>query len=113
MKCPSCNKPPWIACPNPCDCPASIRKHAPTVIEEAAQLVANARADEHGDFQKNAETTATIARELGVNILPDDVPLILAALKLARHHSNAENRDNIVDAIGYLGLYARLIGIDK
>ena len=94
-----------------CDCPRSIRP-APTVIDEAAQLVSNTRAAEHGDFERNATIASSLLADLGVDLDIADVPLALMALKLARHQSNPTNRDNIVDAIGYLALYARIIGMD-
>lgn len=94
-----------------CCCPASLRI-PPNVIDEAATLIRDARATQHGDFQRNASTTTALLHYLGVELDDAHVPLVLMALKLARHQSNPTNRDNIVDAIGYLGLYARLIGMD-
>lgn len=94
-----------------CNCPRSIRP-APTVIDEAAHLVSTTRAAEHGDFERNAAIASSLLADLGVDIGIADMPLVLMALKLARHQSNPTNRDNIVDAIGYLALYARIIGMD-
>lgn len=95
-----------------CDCPSSIRQPTATVIEEAARIVKHDRAIEHGDFRRNAEVATDLLYDLGINVGVCDLPLILMALKLARHRANPSSRDNIVDAIGYLGLYARLVGLD-
>lgn len=94
-----------------CTCPAGVRPPL-TVVQEAAYLVENARAAQHGDFARNASTTQDILYDLGIDLRATDLPLVLMALKLARHRANPTNRDNIVDAIGYLGLYARLTGLD-
>lgn len=95
-----------------CDCPASIRTQN-TVITEAHQLVSSEREHEHGSFETNTQKAAQILETIGVSVKPHEIPIILFALKLARHTHATHNRDNIVDAIGYLALYARLIGIDK
>lgn len=95
-----------------CDCPASIRTGPETVIEEAARLVSSNRETEHGDFADNAYRASRILHAIGVSIAQDEIALVLLALKLARHAARPESRDNLVDAIGYLGLYARLMGHD-
>jgi hypothetical protein len=105
--CSSCNDE-----PDACTCPSSIRSRM-TVIHEAARLVSTDREAEHGDFRRNAETASDLLHDLGINVGVCDLPLVLMALKLARHRANPANRDNIVDAIGYLGLYARLTGLDE
>lgn len=97
---------------NRCDCPASVRTAPETVIEEAARLVSSDRETEHGDFADNAYCASQILYAIGVRVGVEEIPLVLLALKLARHAARPESRDNLVDAIGYLGLYARLMGHD-
>lgn len=107
MTCDTCRNHGELAC----TCPAGVRPPL-TVVQEAAHLVETTRAAQHGDFARNATTTQDILFDLGIDLRATDLPLVLMALKLARHRANPNNRDNIVDAIGYLGLYARLTGLD-
>lgn len=95
-----------------CDCPNSIRTEN-GILAEAQRLVSTDRSAEHGSFERNAATTSAICNAMGIDIGEHDVPLVLMALKLARHQSNQRNRDNLVDAAGYLALYAQLTGIDE
>jgi hypothetical protein len=95
-----------------CDCENNTHNNT-GILAEAHQLINKHRQAEHGAFERNAATTSALCNAIGIDIGEHDVPLILMALKIARHQSNPTNRDNLIDAAGYLALYARLTGIDN
>ena len=79
-----------------------------TILHEAESLVSNDREREHGDFYSNAYLTAKLwYGYTGYDIQPEQVPVMLALLKVARSN-NSNNMDNFRDAAGYLALAAEL-----
>lgn len=83
-----------------------------TAIDEAKTLIYGERHDEYGpaaeEFRRVADGWASI---LGANVLPSDVALCMAWLKIVRE-SYKHKRDNIVDAIGYLALYEDVFTVE-
>lgn len=84
-----------------------------SILQEAHNLVTSQRAAEHGSFTDNATTALTIYHAAfnphNDGLVTQDVAALLFCLKLARHKSNPGNRDNLVDAAGYLELYAQQV----
>jgi len=79
-----------------------------TILQEAESLVSGDREEEHGDFYSNAYLTAKLWQGYtGWDIQPEQVPVMLALLKIARSN-NSNNMDNFRDAAGYLALAAEL-----
>lgn len=79
-----------------------------TILQEAGSLVSGEREEEHGDFYSNAYLTAKLWKGYtGWDIQPEQVPVMLALLKIARSN-NSNNMDNFRDAAGYLALAAEL-----
>ena len=79
-----------------------------TILHEAESLVSSDREREHGDFYSNAYLTAKLwYGYTGYDIQPEQVPVMLALLKVARS-SNSNNMDNFRDAAGYMALAAEL-----
>ena len=79
-----------------------------TILQEAESLVSGDREEEHGDFYSNAYLTAKLwYGYTGWDIQPEQVPVMLALLKIARSN-NSNNMDNFRDAAGYLALAAEL-----
>ena len=63
---------------------------------------------QHGEFYSNAYLTAKLwCGYTGYDIQPEQVPIMLALLKVARS-SNSNNMDNFRDAAGYMALAAEL-----
>lgn len=84
-----------------------------SILLEAHELITGPRAEDHGSFVNNCREAASIYRSLtGQMVAPTDWALVMMSMKLARHRENRENRDNLLDAAGYLGLYAHLLGMD-
>jgi len=78
------------------------------VLQEAEELVTGDREKEHGDFHSNACLTAKLwCGYTGYDIQPEQVPVMMALLKVARS-DNSNNIDNFRDAAGYLALAAEL-----
>lgn len=76
-----------------------------SILAEADNLTAADRQTTHGDFQDNARAAARICEALDLDASePLDQPMILLALKLARWKQNRSERDNYVDAAGYVKL---------
>ena len=73
------------------------------VCDEAKYLISNDRNSDYGhpidDFSKTALIWQAI---LGVPVTPEQVALCMVGVKLSRE-VHLPKRDNIVDAIGYLG----------
>ena len=66
------------------------------------------REEEHGDFYSNAYLTAKLWKGYtGWDIQPEQVPVMLALLKIARSN-NSNNMDNFRDASVYLSLAEEL-----
>ena len=79
------------------------------VLREAEDLVTGDREKEHGEFWSNAYLTAQLwYGYTGYDIQPEQVPVMLALLKIARSHQNP-SIENFRDASGYMALAAELV----
>lgn len=73
------------------------------VLDTAKVLVTKERADQHGNMENNFATIAEYwSTHLGFQVLPTDVGVMMALLKMARIKSNPKNADNYIDGCGYL-----------
>jgi len=73
------------------------------VLDTAKVLVTKERADQHGNMENNFATIAEYwSTHLGFQVLPTDVGVMMALLKMARIKSNPRNADNYIDGCGYL-----------
>ena len=74
------------------------------ILQSADTLVSKDRADEHGEAMHNFVAIGDLWNGyLGLNkfITPQDVPMMLALLKMARTKENPDNADNYRDLCGY------------
>ena len=74
------------------------------ILKTANKYVSDKRAEEHGDILENSiKISALWNAYLGLNeyIRPQDVPIMLGLIKLARISENPNNIDNYVDWCGY------------
>lgn len=82
------------------------------LLSQASALVDGDREEEHGEFDSNAMNIARYWNtHLGTSdtfITPQDVPIMLALMKLARSIQKPEGMDNYRDAAGYLALAGEL-----
>lgn len=90
--------------------------HDKSVLSIADSLVSGERAATHGNFEDNAfRALAMFGAYRGRNIAmaelttPQDVALFMVFLKLARE-SCSHNRDNLIDAAGYIKLFDQANG---
>ena len=86
-------------------------------LREAESLVCGEREEEHGEFWKNAYLTSKMWHGYtGYDIQPEQVPVMLALLKVARsvgaRQQESSGKDNFRDACGYLALAAELDNFD-
>lgn len=86
----------------------------PTPFEEAQRIIYGAREQTYGHPGKNLANIAQqwrlyLLQRHGVDLelSAEDVCWMMADLKKVRQ-MNAAKRDNVVDAIGYVGLISRL-----
>jgi len=89
----------------PFDPPLSVTRTS--ILKEAETLVSKDRAEQHGDAESNFVLMAAYWNaHLGLRdyIKVDDVPVMLALLKVARLHGNNKHIDNYVDVCGYMAL---------
>lgn len=84
------------------------------VFEEANEIIYGDREKTYGHPAKNINRIAhqwslylTEKYQMPIPIAPEDVCWMMADLKKVRQ-MNSEKRDNLVDAIGYIGLISRL-----
>ncbi len=83
------------------------------LLSQASALVDGDREEEHGDFQANAEMIAAYWNthlQIIDFIKPEDIPVMMTLLKLARSHQKPERTDNYRDAAGYIALAGELAG---
>lgn len=97
----------------------AIDKMKTSAIDEAKEIIYGDREQTYGKPAHNLRniadywmhymnTKATVITKAGTAYLtPEDVCIMMILLKIARQ-SNSYKRDNIVDAIGYLGLIDRI-----
>ena len=74
------------------------------ILQSADPLVSKDRADEHGEAIQNFVAISDLWNAyLGLNkfVTPQDVPMMLALLKMARTKENPDNADNYRDLCGY------------
>ena len=92
--------------------------NAADLLTAAADLVSGDRADQHGDMLLNHENIATmwnaylVIRQPGCHLMPDDVAIMMALMKVARTQSGADNDDDLVDGAAYLAV-ASQVGDDQ
>lgn len=86
----------------------TLNKELRTVSQEADELIYNEREREYGSATDNFTDIAKLwSVILGIEVTPKAVLLCMNQLKIAREIQNPK-RDNIVDAIGYLGLTEKI-----
>jgi hypothetical protein len=79
------------------------------ILEEARNLIYGVRAAAYGHPKVSISNIAKMwSIVLGTAITPRQVCLCMALLKISRDSTGKENRENILDAIGYLALIERL-----
>lgn len=85
------------------------------LIKSAADLVANERANTHGDKRKNHQNIATmwnaylsIRRDPAAPLNEVDVAQMMVLLKLSRTQLGAHNPDDHVDMVGYAAIAGEL-----
>lgn len=77
------------------------------LLQSANELVSSTRANEHGEAIHNFICISELWNAylgLGKTITPQDVPLMLSLLKIARIKENPDNADNYRDICGYSAL---------
>ena len=73
----------------------------PTILEEAASIVAGSRNDEYGSPERNHDRIAKMwSAYLGVPVAPRDVCTMMILVKASRDRFKPK-RDNAVDIAGY------------
>ena len=78
------------------------------VTQEALELINGDRQDQYGQASLNFLRIANRwSQQMRTHVEPADVALAMAEVKLARL-AEGYKRDSVVDAIGYLALYAEL-----
>ena len=89
--------------------------NAADLLTAAAGLVSGDRADQHGDMLLNHQNIAamwnaylSIRREPGLHLMPDDVAMMMALMKVARTQSGHANDDDLTDAAGYLAVSSQV-----
>ena len=89
--------------------------NAADLLTAAADLVTGDRADQHGDMLLNHQNIAAlwyawlcIRREPGCHLMPDDVAMMMALMKVARTQSGEDNDDDLTDAAGYLAVASQV-----
>jgi len=83
------------------------------LLSQASELVGGDREEEHGDFRVNAKMIAAYWNnhlQIGDFIKPEDIPVMMTLLKLARSHQKPDRMDNYRDAAGYIALAGELAG---
>ena len=83
-----------------------------SILQEALDIVEKRDQEkerEYGPFEEGMERAAKIASAAtGKNITAEDMYLVLVALKLSRQSYN-HKRDNLLDAVAYLGALNKYI----
>ena len=83
------------------------------LLEDAAKLITQDRNRTHGDYSLEAERISDIWSAIcSETIPPENVPLMMIGLKVARASAGRMNRDDFVDIAGYAAL-AWQLAIDQ
>jgi hypothetical protein len=83
-------------------------------LDQAKALIDGDRARTHGDAEALHSTVARLWEAYlgpgcGLAISTDQVLVMLALLKIARTQHGETNRDDYVDALGYIALAGRIV----
>lgn len=82
------------------------------ILKRAHDIIDNRTEEkerQYGSMQENCEHAAQIASIMqNKEFTPQDIPVILAALKLARHRRSYK-QDSLLDAVAYLGALDNMI----
>lgn len=85
-----------------------MKKHQPTILEQAQQAVYSDRAADYGTVTDNFVTTAKLwSTILGHEVTPEQVGLCMIALKMSRQMFKFK-QDNLVDIAGYAATLDKL-----
>jgi hypothetical protein len=86
-----------------------------SILDEAAKIVDGDREQTYGDPGRNLRTIArywsahlSARHSVAVRLDPDDIALMMVALKLARLANDTTHRDSQIDACGYMRLLERV-----
>lgn len=84
------------------------------VLAEAMRVINGERQDIYGAPERSFERIANywteyLGDQMTDRITPQDVAMMMTLFKVARE-ANQHKRDNIIDAAGYLGIYADMQG---
>ena len=90
-------------------------KKALDILAEAGMLIGGDRNETHGDYRVEAARIAEMWSAIcDVDIAPENVPLMMIALKVARASGKGRlNRDDFVDIAGYAALAWRVASGDN
>jgi len=76
------------------------------ILNDALKIINGERQDQYGNPEDSFTKIAALWSEwLCVELSKKDVAMMMVLLKIARER-NQYKRDNILDAAGYLGIYA-------
>lgn len=85
--------------------------NGPDALEIAAHLIDGERARQHGDAHASFDAIANMwSAWLGIDLIPGyrfnahDALMMMALLKVARMRFGEFNRDDYIDALGYIAL---------
>ena len=85
---------------------------ATQILADASALIDGDRDRQHGNRKANHTQVAGLwSAFLGVQVTPVDAAIMLALLKIARIQVGAPNRDNFVDACGYISIAGEMADI--
>lgn len=92
------------------------------ILDTAKKCVCGDRQEDYGSAEDNFETIATlwevylerkcVSSNADVCLLPEDVAVMMALLKIARIASGREHADNWIDAAGYMACGGEIAGND-
>ena len=87
---------------------------AAQILAKASELIDGERDRQHGDRKVCHTQIARLwSAFLGVQITPIDAALMLALLKVARMQTGNPNRDNFVDACGYISIAGEMADVSS
>ncbi len=83
------------------------------LLEKAAEIISGEREDTYGGPEDSFKTiaqywTAHLSSRLKGALTAEDVPIMMAGLKLARLQTNASHTDSMVDCAGYMACLAEI-----